>query len=190
MENINDPFDIKLPQSVNKNLVLKYRDVIRRTFNNNYEEINKIVLDFNNGINTYNLYSFSLERIVDDYAYILNEINNNDNVNIEIILSGVVTLINNTNEIKPINEKLVNLFNQIVNDDLVENYIFKYFIFLKDNSYMYRLNKLNIRLNYDIAESGYTNEGSQFYEDLAFKSLMDFSKDINRDPSMKVGFYF
>jgi hypothetical protein len=53
-------------------------------------------------------------------------------------------------------DKLTKVYNIIIDNLKERGYIYKYFIFIKENSYMYQLNINNTRLEYDIASSGLT----------------------------------
>jgi hypothetical protein len=81
-----------------------------------------------------------------------------NNLNINFILADLVNYVKYKQYYISDEQQaeIVNLYNDILSYLGSYGFIFKYYIFIKENSYMYQLNVNNVRLEYDIAASGMT----------------------------------
>ena len=79
------------------------------------------------------------------------------------------------------NNRLKNITRQIEADCKLKGYVYKYFNFFNEDCYMYKINILNKKLEYDIAESGYVTEKSEIIKNVAYESLFAFLEENNED---------
>ena len=99
-----------------------------------------------------------------------------DNITFEYELGYILTYLIDIVKINIVNIYDKNIINniiyKIVSELSLQNYTFRYFMIF-NNSFMYKLNLLNIKLEYDIAECGYITVDNKNIQDNIFSFLRE-----------------
>ena len=200
---MNDIFNIKLPQQLASDILYKYLGELNDIVSDLKKDYEKRLIEIGN------LYKVKIISI-EDYQNALNSLNeiNHKIYMIESLqfnhiyftpgyfIRSLKFFINSSSISINIKNRINYVFNKILNDFKLHNFTFRYFEFFNDKSFMYKLNSLNIKLEYDVAEAGYVTENNEIIRDNVFSELRyvtnnqkdNFSKSIyeNLDTSVRV----